>query len=162
MGDSNYIGISENRLDHTIAVARKCYDLAKNEYDMSETDARKMFLMGFLHDMGYEFSEISEEHPNIMGEILTSFANQEFKDMVFAIQTHGKPYKFLGLPEQAILNEADLTTNHLGESVSFDERCENIRQRYGNQSHQYHNSTQMVEMLKDYKARNNAQRPTGE
>ena len=81
MSESKYIGISEHRLDHTIAVARKCYDLAKNEYDMSEMDARKMFLMGFLHDMGYEFSENTEEHPGIVSDILNSLSEQDFPEV---------------------------------------------------------------------------------
>lgn len=156
MSDSKYIGISEHRLDHTIAVARKCYDLAKNEYGMSEMDARKMFLMGFLHDMGYEFSEGTEEHPHVMGDILESLSEQDKNDIVFAIRTHGKPKKFLGTYNQAILNEADLTINHLGEEVSMQERCEDIRKRYGDTSHQYLNSVQMIEQLKDYKAREKA------
>ena len=54
-----YIGITSNRLEHSIAVARKCYTLAKTEYEMSEEEARKMFLMGFIHDMGYEFTDDS-------------------------------------------------------------------------------------------------------
>lgn len=156
MSDSKYIGISEHRLDHTIAVARKCYDLAKNEYDMSEMDARKMFLMGFLHDMGYEFSENTEEHPGVVSDILNSLSEQNLQDTVFAIRTHGKPQRFIGTYHQAILNEADLTVNHLGQNVSMEERCEDIRKRYGDTSHQYLNSVQMIEQLKDYKAREKA------
>ena len=155
----DYIGITSNRLEHSIGVARKCYELAKTEYEMSEEQARKMFLMGFIHDMGYEFTEDSTQHPNVMGSIMDSVSIKDWHEILFAIQTHGKPQKFIGTPEQAILNEADLTVNHTGDSVSFEERCENIRHRYGNQSHQYHNSLQMVEALRDYKARTNAKRP---
>lgn len=157
-----YIGITSNRLEHSIAVARKCYMLAKTEYEMSEEEARKMFLMGFIHDMGYEFANNSTQHPNVMGNILDSMSSKDWHEILFAIQTHGKPQKFIGTPEQAILNEADLTVNHTGETVSFEERCASVRKCYGENSHQYYNSTQMVEALKDYKARNNAQRPKGE
>ena len=156
MNKSQYIGITENRLNHTIAVARKCYALAKDEYHMSEEDSRKMFLLGFLHDMGYEFSENTEEHPHVASDILDSLSKQDLKDIVFAVRTHGKPQKFLGTYAQAILNEADLMVNHLGQNVSMEERCEDIRKRYGDTSHQYFNSVQMIEQLQDYKAREKA------
>lgn len=71
--------------------------------------------------------------------------------MMLAVRTHGKPQKFLGLPEQAIPNQTDLTINHLGESASTEEHCEDISKRYGNKSHQYQNLIKVVEMLKGYK-----------
>ena len=149
MGD--VIGITDNRMDHTIAVARKCYDLARKEYCMSEENARKAFLMGFLHDIGYEFVQEAPAHPDVAVDILTSFSNIEWDQMVFAIMTHGKPDRFLGTTYQAILNEADLTVNNKGEAVSMKERCESIKATYGHESPQYYNSVKMVDKLKEFK-----------
>lgn len=145
------IGITQNRLDHTIAVARKCYDLAKTEYGMSEEDARKVFLMGFLHDVGYEFSTTCPEHPMVVAEIINSFNPIEWDQMVFAIMTHGKPDRFLGTTYQAILNEADLTTSSKGEAVSMEERCSGVKSNYGEESCQYHNAQQMAALLQEFK-----------
>jgi predicted hydrolase (HD superfamily) len=149
MGDT--IGITDNRMDHTIAVARKCYDLARQEYGMSEENSRKAFIMGFLHDIGYEFATEASAHPDIAVDILTSFTSIEWDQMIFAIMTHGKPQKFLGTTYQAILNEADLTVNSKGEPVSMEERCEGIKARYGQESIQYCNSVKMIEKIRDFK-----------
>ena len=154
MGD--VIGITDNRMDHTIAVARKCYDLARKEYGMSEENARKAFLMGFLHDIGYEFAIEAPAHPNVAVDILTSFNNIEWDQMVFAIMTHGKPQRFLGTTYQAILNAADLTVNNKGEAVSMEERCEGIKVTYGQESPQYYNAIKMVDKLKDFKTKKEA------
>ena len=149
MGD--VIGITDNRLDHTIAVARKCYDLARKEYGMSEENARKAFLMGFLHDIGYEFVQEAPAHPDVAVDILTSFSNIEWDQMVFAIMTHGKPNRFLGTTYQAILNEADLTTSSKGEVVSMEERCVGVKSNYGEESCQYRNAQKMAELLQEFK-----------
>lgn len=155
MNNSEYIGISENRMTHIIAVARKCYELAKNEYKMSEENARKMFLMGFIHDFGYEFSESNTEHPGVAVDIISSFNKVEWDQMLFAISTHGNPQKFLGTTYQVILNEADLTIDHIGNTVTQEERCENIKERYGEDSEQYLNVLKMAAKIKNYKEKRN-------
>ena len=76
--------------------------------------------------------------------------------MVFAIMTHGKPQRFLGTTYQAILNEADLTVNNKGEAVSMEERCEGIKATYGQESPQYYNAIKMVDKLKDFKTKKEA------
>ena len=64
-----YIGISEDRLHHIIGVARKAYAIAKQR-GHSEEFARKMFMDGWLHDVGYEFSEKQGHHPHESGELV--------------------------------------------------------------------------------------------
>ena len=56
-----YIGISDNRLRHSIGVARKAYQIAK-DMGKDEDFCRKMFMLGYIHDIGYEFSKTQSEH----------------------------------------------------------------------------------------------------
>ena len=49
-----YVGISNDRMKHILGVARQCYKLAKEKYKLSEDDSRKAFMLGYLHDVGYE------------------------------------------------------------------------------------------------------------
>lgn len=144
------IGITDNRLNHIISVARKCYYLAKHKYGMSEIDARKAFLMGFLHDIGYEFATEAPVHPSVAADILNSFNAEEWNELILAVSTHGKPQDFSGTVYQAILNEADLTVNHKGENVTMNERCDDIKSRYGAQSHQYLNAIKMANYIENY------------
>lgn len=69
-----YIGISEDRLHHIIGVARKAYAIAKQR-GHSEEFARKMFMAGWLHDVGYEFSEKQGHHPHESGELVRLIVN---------------------------------------------------------------------------------------
>ena len=46
--------ITEDRIKHCLSVARKCHVLAKNRYH-DEDVARKAFVVGLLHDIGYNF-----------------------------------------------------------------------------------------------------------
>ena len=135
-----YIGISENRLHHLLGVARKAYKIAKEEgYD--EAFCRRMFMLGWLHDIGYEFSAEQEEHPYIAAKLLkmlggTAEFNKEWIDAIDAIQSHGQ---FTGneTDEWKILNMADMLVNSKGQEVTASQRLEDIKNRYGAHSDQY-------------------------
>lgn len=49
------IGIDENRINHMLEVGRMCYELARDIFDLPKEEAEQMFVMGILHDIGYEF-----------------------------------------------------------------------------------------------------------
>lgn len=46
--------IEENRLKHSLAVARKMVDIGKN-YGLDKGGLDDLFLLGLVHDIGYEF-----------------------------------------------------------------------------------------------------------
>lgn len=149
--DKQYIGISEHRINHMLGVARKCYYLAKEKYNMTEEDARKMFFMGLIHDFGYEFSECPSEHPIIAGDILNSMTIDDFCNIVDAIKHHGKIEKYEYQTADYILNEADLTINSQGAEVTMEERIEDIKGRYGEISRQYRNACKLKQELENRK-----------
>lgn len=60
--------MDENRLKHSIAVARKMCQIAKNQ-KLSNEDIENCFIIGYNHDIGYEFVETGIEHNKIGGEI---------------------------------------------------------------------------------------------
>lgn len=47
--------LTENRLKHMNAVANRAYTLAKIMFSKTEYIARKMYIYGLLHDVGYVF-----------------------------------------------------------------------------------------------------------
>lgn len=67
--------------------------------------------------------------------------------MLFAILTHGKPQQYIGTVYQTILNEADLTIDHIGTEVTMEQRCNEIKDNYGEQSTQYLNAVKMKNRL---------------
>lgn len=67
--------MDENRLKHSIAVARKMVEIAKSK-KLSEEEIKDCFIIGYNHDVGYEFTKNGINHNIIGGEILK---NNNFK-----------------------------------------------------------------------------------
>ena len=64
------MNISIERMKHSLEVARKMkifVELNPIEYGINPEEA---FLLGFIHDIGYEFCNTQEEHAKIGGNIL--------------------------------------------------------------------------------------------
>ena len=134
-----YIGISEDRLHHILGVARKAYEIAKDMgYD--ECFCRRCFMLGWLHDVGYEFSEKQSEHSYVSEELLRSLSsepcNKEWANALSAIRKHGA-YTENETAEWKILNMADMQIDSQGNEVNVSQRLEDIRNRYGEHSNQY-------------------------
>ena len=152
----NYVGISENKMKHILGVARKCYNLAK-QWELSEDEARQAYMVGYLHDVGYEFASTPAEHPVQTTKLLESLvSNTEFMD---ALLNHGNPYT----PAEKrttlwyILNLADMTAGPDGTEMTMEERCDDIAQRYGKDSTGYKNATQIYNILTVYLKQRNKQ-----
>ena len=135
-------GITENKLNHMLGVARKCYKLAL-ERGYSEDEARKLFLIGYLHDIGYEFTDNSEEHAEISYNIIKN----TFGKSVIAIKEHGNPDIGLNNDYLNILNIADLTVNSFGKECSVYNRLSDIEIKYGKDSNQYTNAVKLAKKL---------------
>lgn len=152
---NNYIGITENRLKHGLAVARLMYKTAK-ENGKTEEYAKEMFMLGYLHDIGYEFTDTThkESHPGVGAELVSTL-NMNYK-YTLAILLHGQPYRLIGekyrTEELDLLNWADLNIDHTGEHVGMYTRLLGIKKRYGKDSTQYENACEIVSYLrKKYK-----------
>ena len=137
-----YIGISEDRLHHILGVARKSYKIAL-ERGHDEDFARKMFVLGWNHDIGYEFSTKPSEHPDISANILLDafYGGKEpwgniGMDSIKAILKHGK-YPIEETEEWIILNQADMQVDLKGNEVSVTRRLDDIKERYGEFSDEY-------------------------
>lgn len=142
MEEKKYIGISEDKLHHIIGVARRCYEIAK-ERGYCESTAQRLFLIGWLHDVGYEFSEKFEEHPIISNNMISTL----IRNGNFAIKNHGKVDLEYSDFELDILNMADLTVDHKGNKCTVEERLKGIEDRYGKDTESYRNAEKLAMQL---------------
>lgn len=126
------IGISEARLNHSCAVARFMYNKAKEE-NWPEVKCKEMFLLGYVHDIGYEFSESQQQHPTIGGLLLKAHDYKYWKEVYF----HGMPDTDYQSEELDLLNIADINVDSSGNIVGAKKRLNDIAQRYGVTSKQY-------------------------
>ena len=134
--------MTDERMAHSVSVARLAYTIAKEKYGKSEDFARKMWVTGYCHDMGYEFAEDPKDHPLVSDEgIFLAFGGDSK-----AIRLHGQPVP-QDFDELRILNEADLRVDGKGKVVSVEERLFDSAQRHGATSEPYRNSLWVAQEL---------------
>ena len=134
--------MDEDRLRHSIAVARKMVEIAKSK-NLSDEDIKNCFIIGYNHDIGYEFTKNGNNHNTIGGEILRN----NFKHWR-EIYYHGEinvEYKSLYLD---ILNQADRQIDKYGNDVGYDKRLEDIKSRYGEDSEVYNKCCKIVDKIR--------------
>ena len=133
--------MDEDRLKHSLAVARKMVQIGK-EYNLDEDELHDLFLLGFNHDIGYEYEENSN-HGYIGGEILKRNNYKYWKEVYY----HGsinEEYTSLFLK---ILNKADMQIDKYGNDVGYEKRLEDIKRRYGEESQVYKSVKILVSKL---------------
>ena len=131
--------MDENRLKHSIAVARKMVEIAKSK-KLSEEEIKDCFIIGYNHDVGYEFAKNGINHNIIGGEILKNNNFKYWREIYY----HGEiniEYNSLYLD---ILNQADMQIDKFGNDVGYDRRLEDIKNRYGENSIVYEKCLKLV------------------
>lgn len=139
--------ISESRWQHILGVARKAKILADKLKPNNVQYAEDMFLLGIMHDLGYEFMESNASHAAIGGEILKRSGYQYWQE----VTQHGDETVDDMTDELFILNCADMSTGPNGEDFTFDERLKEIAQRFGKDADAYKKCVVEVEKLRAYK-----------
>lgn len=134
--------ISQDRLQHSIGVARKMYEISLQRGGNIE-EAQKMFILGFVHDVGYEFCKTQNEHADVGAEIL-KLCGFQYSDEV---KYHGKVQNDYSSEELYILNVADFLVGSDGRPCSAEDRLEGIAQRYGENTSQYIEATRLAKEL---------------
>ena len=136
--------ITQNRWQHILGVARKCKEFAYKFKPGDNKFAEEMFLLGMLHDMGYEFIESNASHAAVGGQILQRSGYKYYKE----IALHGDETVENMSDELFILNCADMSTGPSGEDFTFEERLNEIALRFGKDADAYKKCVVEVEKLK--------------
>lgn len=134
--------ITQDRLKHCIGVARKLYGMSlERGWDIER--AKKMFVLGFVHDIGYEFADTQSEHADRGAYVLEQCGFQFANEVMY----HGKVQQTYSSEELYMLNVADFLVGPDGHTVSVEERLDGILQRYGNDSPQYIEAKKLAKQL---------------
>ena len=131
-----------DRLKHSYAVATKMVSIAK-EMNLSNEDINNCFIIGFNHDIGYEFVDKGINHGKVGGELLKNTNFKYWKEIYY----HGllqDEYNSLYLD---ILNKADMQIDKYGNDVGYTKRLEDIKSRYGEESKVYKTCLELVNRL---------------
>lgn len=136
--------MDEDRLKHSLAVARKMEEIAKT-LGLSEKEINDCFVIGLNHDIGYEFVTNKIEHNKIGGEILKRNKYKYWREIYF----HGEidiEYESIYLD---ILNQADMQIDKYGNDVGYNKRLGDIKNRYRETSEVYKKCVKLVENIKN-------------
>jgi predicted hydrolase (HD superfamily) len=138
--------MDEDRVKHSLAVAKKMTEIGR-EKNFSKEQIKELFLLGIVHDIGYEFddSEYHDSHNSVGGDILKNDNYKYWREVYY----HGKPNCEYKSEYLDILNEADMSVDKYGNDVGFVKRLEDIRSRYGEESNAYINSKMIIEEIKN-------------
>lgn len=133
--------MDQDRLNHSIAVARKMVEIGK-KYNLDDEQLQELFLLGYNHDIGYDFGN-NENHRIIGGNIL-KHSNYKYWQEVYY---HGEidcEYSSLYLD---ILNKADMQIDKFGNDVGYIKRLEDIENRYGGESNIYKKAKKLIDNI---------------
>lgn len=134
--------ISDERMAHIRAVAEQAFRLAMAS-GLSEEEANAVYVLGFLHDVGYALADPSE-HARCGADVLDA-CGYRFAD---AVRHHGNPDAEL-TRELAFLDVADLTVDGQGRLVTMDERMADIASRHGRNSEVTRRSQALADRLRE-------------
>ena len=134
--------MNEDRLKHSLAVARKMVEIGR-KYNLNAKELQDLCVLGLNHDIGYLYGD-NLNHAHIGGEILKRNNYKYWREVYY----HGDintEYSSLYLK---ILNEADMQIDKGGSDVGYIKRLEDIKDRYGENSITYKNAEILVLKLK--------------
>ncbi|MBQ8481135.1 MAG: HD domain-containing protein [Alphaproteobacteria bacterium] len=137
--------ITENRWMHILGVARKAKEIAAKFKPNDDKFIEDMFLLGIMHDLGYEFMESNTSHAAVGGEILKRGGYKYWQEVAM----HGDETVENMTDQLFILNCADMMTGPNGENFTFDERLKEIGNRFGKDSAPYQKCIIEVRKLKN-------------
>lgn len=132
-----------DRIKHSLSVANKMIEIGKQK-GLNDIQLQELFVLGYNHDIGYEFCTDNLKHNIIGGEILKNNGYKYWQEVYY----HGNPdadYNSLFLK---ILNMADMQIDKNGNDVGYEKRLEDIKNRYGLDSIQYINAKKVISSFK--------------
>lgn len=131
--------MDKNRLNHIYKVAK----LMEKKASKLNLNANEMFLLGLLHDVGYEIDKTNHEFAG--GEFLKTQNYKYAKEVEF----HGVPNCNYSSTALDLLNWCDMHINFYGEFVSFKKRLDDIASRHNKNSLIYKNAEILIKELEN-------------
>lgn len=136
--------ITENRLKHSHAVAARMKELAIEKPEQFPVFPDEAFILGMLHDIGYEFVDEQSKHAHAGGEILKEQGYKYWQEVYY----HGIPQVEFDSPMLRLLNYVDMITGPDGTYMTINERIEDIVERYGAASRQAKEAIELSKTLR--------------
>lgn len=103
----DYLRIDDDRLLHVRGVGERAEELSHELFDWNEEKCREMFVLGYLHDVGYQYSRNQPQHEGISGVLITN-VSESSKDAARRLEIAQKE---IGILSQFITHAFMATRN---------------------------------------------------
>ena len=133
-----------SRFLHCHNVGLRMYSYAKNHWGWAEERCHDMYILGMMHDIGYELNPDAFEHDVAMAEALGHAGYKYMKEIFYhsSLQTE---YDTL---EMRLLYFADATVDGKGRWCTLDERLQDLEERHGRDSEVYIESVKIANAVR--------------
>lgn len=136
------IDFPENRYKHCYAVGKIMYEYSKQIFEWPEEKAIEMFVLGNIHDIGYELEPDPFKHEEIIANSLSN-SYKYYNE----IKYHSKLQNKYQSKELDLLYFADMVVNGYGNLCTFEERLQDLKNRYGENSDVYIETEKIAQYL---------------
>lgn len=139
------IPFPENRYRHCYGVGRRMYEYARDVLHWNEKRCGEMFVLGNLHDIGYELDPDAFGHDLVLANILSGSYKYAGE-----IRYHSALQDELLSEEMKLLYFADATVDGYGRFCTLDERLADLKERHGENSEVYKESVRIAEKVREW------------
>ena len=138
--------IVDRRLRHSHGVGVKLFTLVNHKPTLCRTAAREMYVLGLLHDIGYQFAANSDEHAKFGGELLKKQGFKLWREVFW----HGRVQREYDSPELRLLNYCDMIVGPNGEPMTMKQRIADLTFRYGGGSQEERDGIALARFFEDW------------
>ena len=132
-----------SRMLHCHNVGLRMYSYAKKHLGWAEEKCQDMYVLGMMHDIGYELNSDPFEHDVAMANALGR-SGYKYIDEIYH---HSRMQTEYDTPEMRLLYFADMTVDGKGNWVTIEDRLRDLEERHGKDSEVYKESEEIADAL---------------
>ena len=133
-----------SRMLHCHNVGLRMYSYAKQRWGWPQDRCDDMYILGMMHDIGYELNPDPYEHDEAMAKALGHAGYKYIEE----IRHHSFLQTDYDTPEMQLLYFGDSTVDGKGRWCTFEERLKDVEERHGKGSAVYQDTLAIIEHLK--------------
>lgn len=134
-----------NRLKHCHCVGLKMAEIVRKNPSNYTCTPEQAYVLGLLHDFGYEFADKQEDHDSLAAMVLKQSGYTYWREVLY----HSSYQTKYDSPMLRLLYYADMVIGPAGEEMTMKDRVDEIAIRYGKDSLVYKETVELFEILTD-------------
>ena len=135
-----------SRMLHCHNVGLRMASYAKKHLGWDDVKCNDMYILGMMHDLGYELNPDPFEHDEAMSEALGHTGYKYVKEIAY----HSCMQTEFDSPEMRLLYFGDMTVDGRGKWCTLEERLKDLEKRHGKDSKVYKESLDIAIALEGW------------